>query len=343
MISRPINWDEREAFDKVVTHPLQSFAWGEFRKSTGVAVERVGMFDGDKLVGGFQVTFHPIPKISYTAGYLPKGLMPDETMLAAIRDIGKRHKALFVKLEPNVAASVNNPSGHESISKFLLAHDCVPGRPMFTKYTFVLDLTPTEEELLAKMRPKTRYNIGIAQKKGVSVIEDTTKEGMEEYLKLLAETTKRQKFYAHDEEYFHKMWEALSGSGMMHIFKAMYEGKALSIWIVFVFNNKLYYPYGASSREHREVMANNAIMWEVIRFGKKEKCTSFDMWGSLGPDANPKDPFFGFHKFKEGYGGTLTQYLGTYDYVLNAQYYKFFRIIEDWRWKLLKLKARFGM
>ncbi len=341
MISRPINWDEREAYDKIVTHPLQSFAWGEFRKKTGVEVERVGMFDGQKITSAFQVTFHPIPRTSYTAGYLPKGLMPDETMLAAIRDIGKRHNALFVKLEPNVAASVNNPSAHESISKFLLAHDCVPGRPMFTKYTFVLDLKPTEEELMANMRPKTRYNIGIAQKKGVTVVEDTTEAGLSEYLRLLAETTKRQKFYAHDEEYFRKMWEALSGSGMMRIFKAMHEGKALTVWIVFLFNNKLYYPYGASSREHREVMASNLMMWEVIRFGKKEGCTSFDMWGSLGSDANPKDPFFGFHKFKEGYGGTLTQYLGTYDFVLNTKYYKYFRIIEDWRWKFLKFKARF--
>lgn len=343
MIARPINPSERDVFDKIVSHPLQSYAWGEFRQKTGVDVERVGIFEGQKMISAFQVTFHPIPRVSYTAGYLPKGLMPDEAMLAAIRDIGKRHKALFVKLEPNVAASLNNPSAHASISQFLLSHDCVPGRPMFTKYTFILDLKPSEEELLANMRPKTRYNIGVAGKKGVTVVEDTTEAGLSDYLRLLSETTKRQKFYAHDQEYFRKMWEALSGSGMMHIFKAMYQGKALVVWIVFVFNNKLYYPYGASSRDNREVMASNLMMWEVIRYGKQEKCTSFDMWGSLGPDPNPKDPFFGFHKFKEGYGGTLTEYLGTYDYVIDYRYYKLFRVIENWRWKLLKLKARLGL
>lgn len=343
MISRPVSFEEKEVFDKIVSHPLQSFAWGEFRKKTGVAVERVGMFEGKNLMSAFQATFHPIPRTTYTAGYLPKGLMPDEQMLAAIRDVGKKHNALFVKLEPNVAAAVNNISAHDSVAKFLLAHDCVAGRPLFTKYTFILDLKPTEDELLANMRPKTRYNIGLAEKKGVTIVEDTTEAGMNEYLKLLAETTKRQKFYAHDEDYFHKMWEALSGSGMIHIFKAMYEGKALSVWITFVFNHKLYYPYGASSRENREVMASNLMMWEVIRFGKKEGCNSFDMWGSLGPNPNLKDPFYGFHRFKEGYGGTLTEYLGTFDYVLNPQYYKFFRLIEDWRWKFLKAKAKLGI
>lgn len=340
MIARPINPSEKESFDRVVSHPLQSFAWGEFRKKTGVAVERIGLFDGEKLVGGFQVTFHPIPHTSFTAGYLPKGLMPDEQMLAAVRDIGKRHNALFVKMEPNVSANINNPSAHDAITKFLLAHDCVVGRPMFTKYTFLLDLKPTEDELLANMRPKTRYNINLAEKKGVTVVEDSSQEGLNEYLKVLQETTKRQQFYAHDTEYFQKMWDTLGATGMMHIFKAIYEGMTLSVWIVFVFNEKLYYPYGASLREHKEVMANNLMMWEVIRYGKKEKCVSFDMWGSLGPDADPKDPFFGFHKFKEGYGGTLTQYVGTYDYVINHQYYPLFRFVEDWRWKLLKLKAR---
>ncbi len=343
MIARPINPPEKERFDRIVSHPLQSFAWGEFRKKTGVAVERIGIFDNETLVSGFQVTFHPIPHTPYTAGYLPKGLMPDEQMLAAIRDIGKRHNALFVKLEPNVSANVNNPSAHDVVANFLESHGCVAGRPLFTKYTFLLDLTPSEEDLLAKMRPKTRYNINLAKKKGVAVVEDSTNDGLVDYLRVLTETTKRQKFYAHDTTYFQKMWDTLAPTGMMHIFKAMYEGKALTVWIVFTFNGKLYYPYGASSRENKDVMASNLMMWEVIKFGKKEGCASFDMWGSLGPDPDPKDPFYGFHRFKEGYGGVLTQYVGTFDYVINPQYYKLFRVIEDWRWKILKLKAKLGL
>ena len=129
----------------------------------------------------------------------------------------------------------------------------------------------------------------------------------------------------------------------MHIFKAMYENKPLTVWIIFVFNGKLYYPYGASSRENKEVMASNLMMWEVIKYGKSLNLNVFDMWGSLGPNPDPKDPFYGFHRFKEGYGGVLAVYLGTFDYVINHQFYPIFRVVEDWRWKLLKLKAKLGV
>lgn len=339
MIIRPISPVERPLYDQVVGHPLQSFAWGDFRKKTGVYVERFGVFDGEKMASAFQITFHPVPHTGFYIGYFPKGGMPDESMLNALRDIGRRHNAIFIKLEPNISAPVSNLSAHSQIAKFLLEHGCVLGRPQFTKYTFVLSLKPTEEELLANMRPKTRYNLHLAEKKGVHVIEDTTVEGMQEYLKILKETTSRQGFYAHGEQYFKDMWETLSPTGMMHIFRAVYENQTLTAWIVFVFDGKLYYPYGASSREHKEVMASNLMMWEVIKFGKAQGCESFDMWGSLGPDADPKDSWFGFHKFKEGYGGVLTQFVGTYDYVLNPPIYSLYRMVENWRWKFLRLKA----
>lgn len=340
MIIRPVSSTERESYDDVVTHPLQSYAWGEFRKKTGVAVERIGIFDGQKLVDAFQVTFHPVPHTQYTVGYAPKAKMPDEAMLRALKDIGRRQNALFIKLEPNVSAPVDKASAHAVIAEFLLKNGCVLGKPLFTRYTFMLDLTPPEDILLANMRPKTRYNLRLAEKKGVTIVENTSKEGMDTYLKLLEETTTRQQFYAHDKKYFEQLWETLGGSGMMHIFTAMFEGKPLACWIVFVFDHKLYYPYGASSREHKEVMASNLMMWHVIQFGKSQGCTSFDMWGALGPDASEKDPWFGFHKFKEGYGAVLTQFVGTYDLVLIPLQYKIFRFVDTLRWTVLKLKSK---
>ncbi|PWU22518.1 peptidoglycan bridge formation protein FemAB [Candidatus Cerribacteria bacterium 'Amazon FNV 2010 28 9'] len=340
MIIRPIGPNEKDAYDSVVAHPLQSFSWGEFRKKTGVAVERIGIFDGQRMVGGFSITFHPVPHTSYTIGYFPKGPMPDEAMLGALKQIGARHNAICIKLEPNVSQAVDTPSAHSQVAQFLLAHHCRPGKPLFTKYTFVLSLTPSEDELLAAMRGKTRYNINLAEKKGVHIIEDTSVDGMMEYLKVLKETTSRQGFYAHDEEYFKQMWKTIGSSGMLHIFKAIYEDNVLTVWIVFVFNGKLYYPYGASTREHKEVMANNLMMWEVIKYGKKQGCTSFDMWGSLGPNPDPKDPWFGFHKFKEGYGGVLTQFIGTYDFILNPAMYSIYTTVDKLRWKVLRLKSK---
>jgi lipid II:glycine glycyltransferase (peptidoglycan interpeptide bridge formation enzyme) len=163
---------------------------------------------------------------------------------------------------------------------------------------------------------------------------------MEQYIEVLEETTKRQGFYAHSPEYFRKMWRLLGNSGLLHIFTAVYEGKVLSVWILFILNGVLYYPYGASRNEGREVMPNNLMMWEMIRFGKRKNCHTFDMWGSLGPDPNPKDPWYGFHKFKKGYSGILMEFIGTYDLVIDSALYPLFRIADNVRWTYLRLRAK---
>lgn len=340
MLLRPLQEEEKDLYNQVVNHPLQSWEWGVFRSKTGLQVERIGFFDQGKLVKALEVTFHPIPIIGQTAGYMPKSFMPDEEQLAVLKQIGLSHKALFIKLEPNVSQKVGVTSAHQEITKFLLDHDCVPGRPLFTKYTFQLDLTPSTEDLFAKLSNKTRYNVNLAYKKGVQIVENSTAEGMEEYLKILEETSTRQGFYAHSPQYFRTMWETLGSSGMLRIFNAVYDNQILVSWIMFIFNGVLYYPYGASRAIHRDVMASNLMMWEMINFGKNNGCQMFDMWGSLGPEPDPKDPWFGFHRFKKGYGGDLVEFLGTYDLVLNYPYYKLFRLADDIRWKLLRIKAK---
>jgi lipid II:glycine glycyltransferase (peptidoglycan interpeptide bridge formation enzyme) len=340
MLLRPIRDEEKDLYDSIVQHPLQSWAWGEFRKKTGVAVERIGFFENGNLKKALQVSFHKIPHLGFTAGYFPKGPMPDEEQLNALTQLAKTHNALFIKLEPNVGHVDGSPSGFSEISKFLLEHDCQPGRPLFTKYTFQLSLEPDEEKLFAQLNSKTRYNVNLAFKKGVQIFEDTSEAGMEEHLQILAETTQRQGFYAHTPEYFRTMWKTLGKSGTMHIFKAVYEGQTLVSWIMFTFNKRLYYPYGASRNIHRDVMASNLMMWEMIKFGKQQGCTLFDMWGSLGPNPDEKDPWFGFHRFKKGFGGDLIEFLGTYDLVINKQVYSMYKIVEDIRWKLLRFKAK---
>ena len=121
--------------------------------------------------------------------------------------------------------------------------------------------------------------------------------------------------------------------------KSYLSQQDLAAWILFVFNQTLYYPYGASLDLHREVMAPTLLMWEVIKYGQSQKLKSFDMWGALGPDAKPTDQGAGFTRFKQGYGGQLVQFIGTYDYVINPNLYKAYNIVDKVRWKLLRLKA----
>lgn len=341
MVIREILPQEQERFDAVASHPLQTWGWGEFKVDTGVNIMRLGAFEGPKLLETYQITTHTVPKLGWRIGYFPRGNTPDEKQMFALKTAADKLNLVSIKLEPNVYAPVETASQElEPVRSFLTAHNCQPSRALFTPHSFMLDITKSEEELLASFKSKTRYNIRVAEKNGVEVIEDNSNEAFTEYIKLWRETTKRQAFYSHDQQYHEKMWQHMHGNGIAHLLKAIYQGKTLATWVVFVSKGVLYYPYGASSREHREVMANNLLAWEAIKFGKRQGCRVFDMWGSLGPDPDKTDPWYGFHRFKEGYGGTLMEFVGTYDYVVDPQKYKLFTELDKWRWKLLRLRSK---
>lgn len=341
-----ITENNKDDYNLVVTHPLQSYEWGEFREKTGVKVIRRGLLKNGKIIDGFTLTLHKVPKTKFTVGYLPKGNLPTDEILKELRKIGKDNNCIFIQLEPNIVKSQKA----EAISQELIPSF----HPLFTKYTFVLDLTKSEEELLKNMHPKTRYNIRVAEKHGIKVVEQTTDEAFKEYLRLTEETTSRQKFFAHTPSYHAKMWETLrrqktedkkqeTGGLAAHLLTATYnpedgDNETLAAWILFVFHDHLYYPYGASSSKFRKTMASNLIMWEAIKFGRKHNLKFFDMWGALGYPADTKDKWYGFHKFKEGYGGKHTEFVGSYDFIIEPTLYKLYKVADKFRWVFLRIK-----
>ncbi len=320
---------DRIKINKVATHPLQSWEWGEFRKSTGVGVSRYLEIKDRKIKNVFQVTWHKLPGLNKFIGYCPKSVTPSKDVVVFLSKKAKSREAIMIKFEPNET--------DKEMEKVFSWGNFVPGKPLFTKYSFVLDISKTEESLLAGMHQKTRYNLRLAEKKGVEIKEDNSLEAFEKYWELMEETTKRQGFYSHTKSYHQKMFNLMTKSGIGHLFTASYLGETLTTWMIFVLNKTIYYPYGASSSKHREVMANNLMMWEVINFGKKMGCTRLDMWGSMGPDPDPTDPWYGFHKFKQGYGADLMEFLGTYDLIVDKTGYYLYVTAEKMRWWLLRL------
>jgi len=321
--------------DSVSIHPLQSQEWGEFRKKTGIKVVRLNEI---------QMTIHKIPNTPWTIGYVPKSQLPTKEIISELQKVGREEKCIFIQLEPNVT---KDQSPNILISQYPNIYPAA--HPLFTKYTFILDLTKSEEDLLKSMHPKTRYNIKVALKHGVKIVQDNSSEAFETYLQLTAETTKRQGFYAHSEKYHRLMWETLrpkmeNGKWKMedkltaHLFLAKYKEKTLAAWILFVYKDALYYPYGASSNLYRETMASNLLMWEAILFGKKLGLKKFDMWGALGPNPDKNDSWYGFHRFKEGYGPKLIEFIGSFDLVINPFLYGLYKILDKIRWTLLKIK-----
>jgi lipid II:glycine glycyltransferase (peptidoglycan interpeptide bridge formation enzyme) len=301
----------------MISHPLQTPAWGEFRKAMGIDVVRVN---------DWQLTFHKIPYTPWSVGYFPKGPAPTKKMVDELLNLGRQKHAIFIQIEPNTTAKIQlRPSHH----------------PLFTKYTFMLDLTKSEDELLASMHPKTRYNIKVAQKHNVKIAEDNSPAAFKEYLRLTEETTSRQGFYAHNKNYHKTMWEIMHKEGIAHLFTASYEGEVLSAWIVFVWGDTVYYPYGSSSRDHREVMAPTLLLWEIAKWAKQKGLKHFDLWGALGPSPaggpDVHDPWFGFHRFKQGFNPRLVEFSGSFDLVIHPFLYSCYTLADAIRWKFLKL------
>ncbi len=333
--------DEKNAanFNLSVNHPLQTFEWGKFRKKTGLDVIRRGKISNNRIENGYQITIHKTPNFPYQIGYFPKGNLPTNELISDLEEVGEKNLISFIQLEPN--------EYKESGAK--LSNKLKPSfHPLFTKYTFVLDLTKPEEELLKNMHQKTRYNVRLSEKKGVKIEIDNSKKTFDEYLKLTKETTKRQKFYAHNETYHKLLWETIGNKDnesfnpnklQANLLKATYNKKTLVTYVLFTFKDHLYYPYGASSDEYREVMASPAAMWGAIKYGKGLGLKTFDMWGAANvPDPKPNNEYYGFHRFKQGFGATLTEFVGSYDLVINPLNYRLLTVADKIRWAYLRAK-----
>lgn len=334
MIVREVKEEEKSTYNKIVNHVIQSWEWGEFRRKMGLDLVRLGHFEGNNLSCAYQLTFHPVPFFKYSIGYLPKGPMPDEKMVEALKALGQKKNAAFIKIEPNVISDTQQVT-RDKLRKLSL----IPSKKsLFTKYNFLIDLTKTEEQLSAAMHPKTRYNIGIAQKKGVTVYDSTGDEDFEIYLKLYFETTKRQKYFGHTPAYHKLVWQTLAPAKMARLLIAKYQGKPLVAWMLLNFGDTMYYPYGGSSTENKEVMASNLVCWKAIRLGKKMGLKVFDMWGALAPDAKESNPWYGFHRFKAGYGSVHVEYVGTYDLILKPALYNTLNIADKMRWMFLRMR-----
>jgi lipid II:glycine glycyltransferase (peptidoglycan interpeptide bridge formation enzyme) len=314
-------------------HPLQTKAWGQFRREWGneVLETKYGIIVVNRLPGGFGI------------GTFIRGPKPTQKMLGDLKEIAKEHNLIFIKLEPNVRKT-------EKLISLMKESGAVPGKTLFTPTTFQIDLAKSEEELLKSFHPKTRYNIRYAERKGVTVEEDPTpsrnggtslgaSKAFDKYIELMRETVQRQGFYAHSERYHRLMWKHLnlriqnSKFKIAHLLIAKHKKDILTAWILFKSKDALYYPYGASGSQFQNLQANSLIMWEAIRFGKKHKLKYFDLWG--------REPGKGFTRFKEGFNPEVVEFLGTWDLITSPLYWPY-RMVEFFRWRILKLKTMFS-
>ncbi|KKU56868.1 hypothetical protein A3H89_00145 [Candidatus Amesbacteria bacterium RIFCSPLOWO2_02_FULL_48_11] len=308
----------KNSWNLQVSHPLQSWEWGEFREKRQ-PVDRIN---------GMLVVWTKIKYTPWCFGYIPMGKCPTQEDLDRLKNLGKRRGAIGIRLEPNIVLNAEQSSRIREQCSVLKR--LPKGRSLFKPKTFLVDLTRSEEELLAVMHPKGRYNIKVAQKHNVGVKEDNSLEALEQYLELMfGGTAKRQKIYAHSREYHRQLWEALHPAGMATLWIAKWQGIILAGAMIFRFKDTAYYAYGASALDHKEVMAPTLLLWETIRRVKQQGCKIYDLWGA--------EEGRGFSRFKEQFGGKLVEMAGTFDLPVNPVLYPLFKLAEGVRWKVLRM------
>ncbi len=279
---------------------LQSKEWLNFQKSLGRKTWQIE---------GINVIKNNLPfKKSYLYSPRCPAKVFSESILSKIKEIAKQENAIFFKIEPLTSRS-------EEFG-FKKSNNIQPNK------TIILDISKSEQELLNQMHYKTRYNIKLAEKKGILIKKDKSK--FEDFWKLMQETTKRDKFRPHPEEYYRKMLE-IPG---IELFVAEYNGKIIAANIV-VFWEKIaprlrsgqaIYLHGASDYEHRNLMAPHLLQWEQIREAKKRGCLEYDFWGI------DEQKWPGVTRFKKGFGGCEISYPGAYDLAFQPIWYSIYKI-----------------
>lgn len=196
--------------------------------------------------------------------------------------------------------------------------------------TIYLNLTHDKETLLGRMKPKTRYNIKLAQRKGVT-IRSTGMEGIDIWYELYKETASRNNLLLNDIKYFKAVLDARADNSSspadVSLLIAEYCGKPLAAMFLIITGNRGSYLYGASSTQHRNLMATYALQWEAILKSQQAGCTEYDMFG-ISPSPDPEHPLYGLYKFKCGFGGDIYHSLGCWDYPLDKKTYALFRASE---------------
>lgn len=285
--------------------------------------------------------------------YIPKGPLLDwsdaplrNRVMDDLQSYAKKQGAIFLKIDPDVVlgtgipqrsqtspdvGQLDNKNGQAVMSELKRRGWLFSSDQIQFRNTVLIDLTPTEEELLARMKQKTRYNIRLSAKKGVQVRTGTQDDLLMLY-KMYAETSIRDGFVIRDEGYYQTVWRTFMRSPITNRKSSIpcaepliaeVDGEPVAAIFVFYFSGRAYYIYGMSREAHREKMPNYLLQWEAMCRAKAAGCIVYDLWGA--PDEfNESDSMWGVFRFKEGLGGQVVRTLGAWDFTPKPFWYKMY-------------------
>lgn len=320
---------------------LQSFEWGDLKRiSGGWQPIRIAVEDDGRMVGAVSILKRKLPELNKCIFYAPRGPVCDFTnaevmdvLVKAVQERAAREGAILFKIDPAVVKARSDvPPALARVGFQRVGDDSQGFGGIQPRCVMQLDLTPSIDDLMLGCKPKWRYNIRLAEKKGVIVRSDCTKDDLKTFYNLLKETAVRDKFLVRGYSYYEHMWDTLVAPGYAKLFLTEYEGDMISGALSFIFGDKCWYTYGASSNRHRNVMPNHLMQWRMIEWAKEAGCTWYDFRGvSQQNDAESSDHLAGLNRFKEGFGAQFVEYIGEFDISYSPAWY--------WAWTVGKPKA----
>ena len=266
-----------------------------------------------------------LPRSPFSVLYVPKGPLLDynngplrRVALAQLEQIARREKAIFVKIDPDVVRSWGfederrSPVGAKFVAELKERGWRFSGDQIQFRNTVELDLRRSEEELLAAMKGKTRYNIRLAGRKEV-VVRQGTDADFERIAAMYMTTAARDGFAVRPVEYYLDAWRTLHAAGLAQPLLAEFQGQPLAAVIIVRSGRRAIYMYGASTDSERRRMPNYLLQWEAIRWAKAQGNEVYDFWGAPD-DFVESDPLWGVWRFKAGFKGQVVRHIGAWDY-----------------------------
>ena len=322
---------------------LQTSQWAEVKARVGWQAypklwkKADGTVEAAALILKRPIRLGPLPT-GMCFIYVPRGPLMDwnddalrDRVLADLVQFGREQKALFVKIDPDIPTFFGEPGTdecreNEAGQKLLACYQengwvHSPQQIQFANSVWI-HTEPSEDELLANMKQRTRYKVRLAEKKGVSVRRGTP-DDFEAIADLYAATSARDGFLIRDKAYYLDVWQRFYAADMLTPLIAEVDGQMIAAVMIFVTGDTARYVYGMSGPDHREKMPNYLLQWEAIKLAKEKGCRTYDLWGA--PDEfNEEDRMWGVYQFKRGLGGEVVITPGAWDLPLRKTGYRLF-------------------
>lgn len=354
--ARLIKPEEKTLYNRFVAsahkgHILQSYEWGEIKGKGEWEPIRLLIEDyKGNPQAAISLLKRQIPVLGKTIFYSPRGPVGDtnnwelmDFIFAEVKKLARKHQSIFLKIDPDIPVTDRHFAEYLKTRGFISSGQGDKFEGIQPKFVFRLQLEDGEEALFERFQAKTRYNIRLAERKGVEIKEDCLKEELPLFYDILKETTERDKFLVRSYEYFSDLWDYLAPAGYLKLFMAYYKDEPIAGTLAFLFGDKAWYIYGASSNRHRNVMPNYLLQWTMIKWALKNKCTLYDFRGVPGELAQD-NPLYGLYRFKKGFSGEYTEFIGEFDLVFSPFYYQTWNILEPLYQKnirrLIRLKKK---